>query len=297
MIPQSPPLVSIVLATYNGAPFLREQLESVFQQTYKSLEIVVVDDCSSDSTVSLLQEYAARNSNLRIYQNEVNLGHIKTFERGMSLCTSDFISLCDQDDVWDLNKVSLMMEAWDKDSPIIYCDSMFIDDEGNSLERKISGIKNLKTYSSTLPFIIGNCVSGHAAMFRKRLVLDAMPFPPTIIHDWWLAFVASTRGTIQYLDLPLVKYRQHTGNVIGAIKIKGRGKKKHKVDALTLIRTRVAAFYRICPDSHEAKPVVGNIVKSYSSFSLANDFLRMRIFFRYKDQLLATKKRSAIRRW
>ena len=297
MLLQPPPLVSIVIATYNGATFLRQQLDTVIAQTYSRIEIIVIDDRSSDSTLSILNEYAGRNSNLKIYQNEVNLGHIKTFERGISFCTGEYIFPCDQDDVWDNNKLLLMMKALEKDSPVIYCDSAFIDDQGNSLHRKISDIKNLKTYESVLPFIIGNCVSGHAAMFTRKIALQAMPFPPTIIHDWWLAFVASTQGKIQFLDLPLVQYRQHTGNVIGAIKIKGRKKKKPAIDALTLIRTRVAAFNEACPESHDAKPVLRNIMKSYSSFSLANNFLRMTTFFKYKEQLLATKKRTPIRRW
>ncbi|MDQ6903592.1 MAG: glycosyltransferase, partial [Bacteroidota bacterium] len=72
------PLVSIVMATYNGERFLKEQLDSVFEQTYPNLEIVIIDDCSSDHTFSILNKYAEEHLNMKLFENEKNLGHIKT---------------------------------------------------------------------------------------------------------------------------------------------------------------------------------------------------------------------------
>ncbi len=290
------PLVSIVIATYNGAKFLREQLDSLFAQTYAPLEIIAVDDCSSDSTLVILKEYELLHPNFKVYENEINCGPSKTFERGIKLCSGGFISLCDQDDVWAENKVSVLMNSWKENTVIIYCDSIFINSEGKSLGRRISDIKNLATYTNPLPFIIGNTVSGHAAIFTKKLATKAMPFPTFIIHDWWLAFVASTQGVIQFVDQPLVKYRQHTGNVIGAIKIKGRKKDEDKINKLTIIRNRISLFYVTCPDSVEAKKVLRSLTKSYTNFSLSTNFLRMITFLKFKDELLATKKRSPFRK-
>jgi glycosyltransferase involved in cell wall biosynthesis len=290
------PLVSIVIATYNGARYLREQMASVLAQTYPSMEIIAIDDCSSDDTVAILHEIVGSDSRIKIFRNEANLGHIKTFERGISLCSGEYISLCDQDDAWDTNKVRAMMDAWEDDADLIYCDSLFVDESGNSLGRKVSDIKNLTSYTSAIPFIIGNTVPGHAAMFTKELARQTMPFPSAIIHDWWLAFVAAANGKVQFFDKPLVKYRQHSGNVIGAIKVKGR-KKKSKEDKQALIRERVGLFYKICPASSDAKEVLQEVVRSYASFSLVNNWRRMMVFFKYQEQLLATKKRSPFRKW
>lgn len=293
----SGPSVSIVLATYNGEKYLREQLDSLFAQTYPLLEIIAVDDCSSDSTVAILREYAAAHPILHIFQNEVNLKHNRTFERGIQLAKGDCIAMCDQDDIWLPEKISSLMAQWLPDSLLIHCDSEFIDEDGESLNRKISSIKNLQTYSSPIPFIIGNTVAGHAAIFRKELIKSILPFPSIVIHDWWMAFIAATQGPVQYVDKPLILYRQHAGNVIGAIKVKGQKKKKDKSELQQRIRERMKLFSQSCPENHAAKKLLGQLASSYSSFSLSNNFLRMRLFFTHQEQLLATKNRTPFRKW
>src|SRR3712207_2934774 len=94
----SQPLVSIILATYNGASFLTEQLDSLFQQTYPFYEVVAVDDQSTDETFAILQDFALRHPTMRVYQNKKNLGFIKNFEHACSLAQGALIALCDQDD-------------------------------------------------------------------------------------------------------------------------------------------------------------------------------------------------------
>ncbi len=293
----SGPSVSIVLATYNGEKYLREQLDSLFAQTYPLLEIIAVDDCSSDSTVAILREYAAAHPILHIFQNEVNLKHNRTFERGIQLAKGDCIAMCDQDDIWLPEKISSLMAQWLPDSLLIHCDSEFIDADGKSMNRKISSIKNLQTYLSPVPFIIGNTVAGHAAIFRKELIKTILPFPSIVIHDWWMAFIAATQGPVQYVDKPLILYRQHAGNVIGAIKVKGQKKKKDKSELQQRIRERIKLFAQSCPENHAAKNLLNELARSYLSFSLSNNFLRMNLFFAHQEQLLATKNRSPFRKW
>lgn len=293
----SKPLVSVVIATYNGERFLRAQLDSLFNQTYSNLEVIAIDDCSSDSSVQILNAYASRHSNMKVFVNDKNLRHVKTFEKGISHTTGDYISLCDQDDVWDATKIEETMNAFSERVLLTYCDSLFVDENGRSLERKISDIKNLTDYTDALPFLIGNTVAGHACIFKRELIKKLFPFPSNIIHDWWLAYVASLHGSIRFVNKPLVKYRQHSNNVIGAIKVKGRKSAREK-DKNQLIRDRVQLFLEKCPDSNsEVKNVLATLHQSYSDFSLANNFRRMNLFFRHERQLLATKKRSAIRKW
>jgi glycosyltransferase involved in cell wall biosynthesis len=104
-------LISIALCTYNGEKYLIEQLDTLVNQTYPKLEIIVVDDCSSDKTITILNDYLSKFPFIKLYQNEQNLGYIKNFEKAISLCNGELIALADQDDVWDLNKLTIMAEA------------------------------------------------------------------------------------------------------------------------------------------------------------------------------------------
>src|SRR5882762_358248 len=128
-------LVSIILGTYNGQAYLREQLDSLFAQTYPTLEIIAIDDVSNDDTVRILQEYAARHSNMKVVVNESNLGFIKNFEKGARLSTGDLIAFCDQDDYWLPEKVGKMVASIGT-CPMIFCDSELCDQDLRPLGRK-----------------------------------------------------------------------------------------------------------------------------------------------------------------
>src|ERR1700721_1992019 len=123
------PLVSIALCTYNGAEYLAGQLDTLVNQTYKAIEIVVVDDCSTHSTFNILKNYAQKYPQIKISQNETNLGFTANFEKAVTLCNGQLIALCDQDDLWDLQKIELQVAAI-KDNIFIYHDSEFIHEDG-----------------------------------------------------------------------------------------------------------------------------------------------------------------------
>ena len=131
------PLVSIALCTYNGAEYLDLQLESLCSQTYQHLEIIVVDDCSTDSSVLIIEKYALKYAQFKIYQNKENIGYAKNFEKAALLCTGELIALCDQDDIWHPNKIELQVRAL-KDNLLIYHDSEFIDQDNIPLNKKLS---------------------------------------------------------------------------------------------------------------------------------------------------------------
>jgi len=201
-------LISIVVCTYNGEKFLVQQLESLVNQSYLNFEIIIVDDKSSDTTWNILDEYSKNFPFIFIYQNEQNLGYIKNFEKAISLSTGHFIALCDQDDIWSENKLQILIENIG-DNKLIYHDSEFINQQGDSLDKNMSDIMNMYQGDSFKPFLFSNSVSGHACLFTREFVTYSMPFPDEIFHDCWLAFTATNLGKIKFLDLPLVKYRQH----------------------------------------------------------------------------------------
>jgi glycosyltransferase involved in cell wall biosynthesis len=181
-------------------------------QSYRNIEIVVVDDCSKDDTVSILKEYAQRDPRFRIIENTQNLGYRRNFEYAMSLCRGEFIAPCDQDDVWlpeKLRSVHAVIGA----HPLAYCDSEFVDADGQSLSSSLSDIFRMQSTDDLVVFVANNCVPGHGMLFRRELMEGAFPVPDCFFHDWWLAAIATTRGGIVFCDQKLVKYRQHGATV------------------------------------------------------------------------------------
>ena len=290
------PLVSIVLATYNGEKFLIEQLDSLFKQTYSNIELVVVDDASSDNTLNILYEYSSRYSNMKLFSNEINLGFIKNFEKGCSLSKGEFISPCDQDDVWHIDKVKLMVEAIG-DYPLIYCDSYICNEQLEQSGKKISDIVTCKDWNNCLQYAVFARIYGHTLLFTRKLFNSIVPFTELVPHDWWIAYNATLEGGVKFLDKPLVYYRQHAANAFGIVGGKGKKhtltKAARKKEDIVKARKRVSLFYEQCPAQmqHEKK-VLQKLMDSYSTFSLQKDVKRMLLFFKYKDYFLAPKKYS-----
>jgi len=237
------PLISIALCTYNGQKFLREQLDSLVYQDYPNLEIVVTDDCSSDQTPVILKEYSNRFPFVRVYYNEKNLGYIKNFEKAIERCKGELIALSDQDDVWQRDKIS-KMKSFIGDNLLAYHDSAFINDEGESMNKKMSDILNMYSGNSFKPFLFFNCVSGHACLFKRSLVSSSLPFPKEIAHDHWLAFAALNLGTIGYLDLPLVNYRQHENSDTNILRLE-RNKIEARIEGRQKIEKTITELERM----------------------------------------------------
>jgi len=226
------PTVSIALCTYNGERFLKEQLESLVNQTYSNIEIVIVDDASQDHTISILNEYIEKYPFISIYKNQTNIGLQLNFQKALSLCKGEYICISDQDDIWDLNKIQLMINKIGKNI-LIYHDSELVDENGKSINIKMSEKLNFVRGSSKEAFYLMNCVSGHSVFFKKELLNYALPFPNKGIYDHWLALVATHFGTIDFIDKCLVKYRQHEHNCTD---IQGIKRKKDKNKKLRLKR-------------------------------------------------------------
>lgn len=278
---------------------MEEQLNSLINQTYPNFDIIAVDDCSTDGTLAILNRYAQQNPNFTVYLNDTNLGFIKNFEKGCSLATGELIALCDQDDVWDKDKLTLMADAMGEHA-MVYHDSLICDEHLNNSGQKLSASANLRSRYNCLENAVFCRIYGNTILFKQQLLKALIPFPVFIPHDWFISYVATLNGGIKYLDLPLVLYRQHASNAIGAINRKNvpKSKKTKKKDEIDKIRQRIGAFYALCPNElvHEKK-VLSNLKKSYSSFSLVNNTLRMKTFFKNYKILLYVKKRSLFRQY
>lgn len=202
------PLVSVALSTYNGARYLREQLDSVLAQQDVELELVAVDDGSRDDTCAVLEAYASRDPRVSWSANPHNLGPTRSFERAMSLCRGEFIAPCDQDDIWHPRKLRTLLDAIG-DADLAYCDSEYVDGDGRPHGKRVSDDLRMLQGRDPAPSLIANSVSGHAALVRRTLVDEARPIPPDVYHDWWLALLAAGRHGVVYVPQALVAFRRH----------------------------------------------------------------------------------------
>lgn len=208
--------VSIAMATYNGSKFLNQQLDSIINLTYKCTELIIVDDCSSDNTIEIINSYIDKYHWIKLYQNVINIGAVKSFEKAINLCSGDYIALSDQDDVWFPNKLQTLLDNIEENL-LIHSDAVLVDEHMNIVANSyFSTIKN-KKLSGFTDYLLMNNVTGCTMLFSRKLFELAMPIPEGFyIHDHYLAIVASFHGTIKLLDEPLVYYRQHDSNSIGA---------------------------------------------------------------------------------
>ncbi|GAB2985868.1 hypothetical protein GCM10027049_26280 [Mucilaginibacter puniceus] len=288
------PLVSIALCTYNGAAYLSQQLDTLVNQTYPNIEIVVVDDCSTDDTYTILNNYAAKYPQFKIHQNENNLGFVQNFERAVKLCTGQFIALCDQDDIWDHEKIALQVKAIN-DNIFIYHDSEFIKQDGSSMNKKMSDIVNMYSGGQPETFLFFNCVSGHAILMKRELLDHALPLKKDYFHDWWLAYVATNLGTIGYIPLCLVKYRQHPKNDTNILRLKDKQESKRLSSVIKIERMQQWLGY--CKDFslNKNQSLVDEFYEAYTQ--RVNSYVSTRLsalLFKHRKTVLYIRKKSKL---
>lgn len=211
-------LISIAIATYNGEQFIRQQMDSILAQTMSDYEIVICDDCSTDKTTSILENYASHHSRIKIFKNDQNLGFKKNFEKAISLCRGKYIALCDQDDIWNPNHLKILYNKISSND-CVCANAQLIDDKGipmgitmrDFIPAHILPTNNEFFYKHEL---YGNIVQGAACMIRRSLLEKALPIPESVkFHDWWFALMACEHGGCKYIDKTILQYRRHDANV------------------------------------------------------------------------------------
>lgn len=216
------PKVSVAMCTYNGAKFVAAQLESILNQTCRDLEIVIVDDASTDETPAILERFQRQDSRIRLLRNDVNQGFLKNFERALGACSGDIIALADQDDIWFDNKIEVLLGELD-DNLLVYSNVSLIDEQGAPLAGVFPSVRRLSGHCP-LALVMNNCVTGHACLVRRELLDQALPFPDGVrVHDQWLAIVAASSGRLLASDHFLSLYRKHSNNAV--LKRAGRRRK------------------------------------------------------------------------
>lgn len=217
----------ILLSTYNGKKHLKEQLNSLVNQKGIDITIMARDDGSKDGTQNELKKY----QNITILENQSNLGIKKSFasllKYALENTEENYFLFCDQDDVWKEDKVKKTFDKMQElekmypNSPILIHTDLHVTDENlNILDNSFWDYEYINPKRNSLGnLLIHNTVTGCTTMINRRLAQLAQPIPDEcIMHDWWLALVASAFGKIGYIEEPTIFYRQHGGNDTGAKK-------------------------------------------------------------------------------
>lgn len=285
------PLISIVMATYNGEKYLREQVDSLLAQNYPSLEFVFVDDASSDASFAILQEYALHDPRIHLVANPVNQGLLATFETGIRAAKGALIALSDQDDVWMPEKISLLAGAIGSHS-LIYADSALTDAAG-AVTGKFSDRNHLCDYPTALHYVFGTKAMGHAMLFKREIIDIALPFPDYVGHDYVLGFAAAARKGVAYFPATLVNYRQHSNNTMGADLSKGKKNYTTREERNARIVKRLHLLAERCPAGEE-REILRELALDFASSSFKARIRRFLTIATHHRAMLAYKGKSAI---
>lgn len=287
------PLVSIIVATYNGEKYLKEQIDSLLNQTYKNIELIVIDDCSKDTTVAMIQTYQAHYSNISLLINEHNLGVNKTFEKGIVSANGEYVAFCDQDDIWMLDKIATLVNAFDKEDAV-YCNSLLVDENGNSLNIEFKSIMKMQSYYSGAPFLLSNCVPGHTMIVKTEFAKSVVPIPANTLFDLWISFAAAATNGIKFVDKVLVHYRQHNNNVIGTRQSTNKKKKRTDKEEFEFKKAELKRLATIPIKNEETKQIHALMLKH---FHKGWSFERSAFFFKNSKIILSSKNKSNYRKF
>jgi len=296
--------LDILLATYNGARFLPDQLASLEAQSFTDWRLILRDDGSNDDSVTVVRDWASRTGrSLQVIEDgRQGLGPRDNFAALIANSTAPYFALCDQDDVWLPNKLAIMLAAVQAgeqrsgpDTPVLaICDLKVVDSQLQELHPSYRGCVPLvmprPDYCVT-DIMTYNVVTGCASMCNAALRTASLPIPAeAIMHDWWLGMVAAGFGELVDVPDALVLYRQHESNVVGAAPKKWRDifrrfltntvYFKGSFEAfIEVTRLQSLAFHRRFGDSPDNHLI--NAVGAYANSSNLSFWTRKRLVIDY----------------
>jgi glycosyltransferase involved in cell wall biosynthesis len=217
---------SVCMCTYNGEKYLASQLESIVAQKRLPDELIVCDDGSKDSTLTVLDGFAARAPfPFRIYRNSKNTGVTRNFEQAVGLAQGHIIVTADQDDIWYSNKLAQLEKEFENTSSVglAFSDAELVDGEGQQLGRRLwrsvkfpaSRVRAVEQGNAFATLLRRSAVTGAAMAFRAEHRDLILPIPPEWFHDEWIALLVSAVARLKPVAEPLMAYRLHGGNQAG----------------------------------------------------------------------------------
>lgn len=287
--------VEILLATYNGECYLREQLDSLLNQDYDNWIVRACDDASTDGTYRILEEYQEQYPEKFILtKNEQGFGTAKkNFMYLIQNSTCDYVMCCDQDDVWLPNKIRVTLDAMKNsehgDLPIlIHTDLKVVDSELNVISESFFEHSNFRKEFKLNEILIQNFVTGCTIMMNRpmvELMSRVEDCNRILMHDWVASVLATAVGKVVFVDMPTMLYRQHAINSVGAkkygfalfvSKIKESKMKKSIMDTM-LQAGEIAKLYEDILDKEKYQ-----FIHQYATLLKKNKLQRIVFYIKYK---------------
>ncbi|MFT6404814.1 MAG: glycosyltransferase involved in cell wall biosynthesis [Marinomonas primoryensis] len=221
-------MIQILLATYNGAKYLEAQLDSLLAQTCRHWMLIAHDDGSNDQTLDILRAYHYHHpDSIIILEDGLIFGNpCDNFTHLLAASTGEYVMFCDQDDVWlpdKIEKTFNKMQALERLHPslpiVVHTDLIVVDESLCLIAPSMFEYQGLnKSINSLLEILAKGSVTGCTMMVNRQAIVLSQPIlPSAVMHDWWIAaMVIKHQGVVEFIDEPLIQYRQHSSNSVGA---------------------------------------------------------------------------------
>lgn len=294
------PRVDILLATYNGAAYLAEQLASLLEQDYPNFRILIRDDGSSDDTLKIIADWEQKHpETIKVIRDQHrNLGATGNFNALMLASDAEYIAFSDQDDYWLPNKLSTQLKALqdleggDATVPaFVFCDLKYCNAQLKVIHPSLIKEDKLNpAKTQTHRLLMQNVPYGCAMMLNRSLLLSATPIPPeALLHDHWLAISASLVGKIAFVPEALILHRVHTSNA-------SRAASAHKKEASAELGSKVSNknFHNyLYKQTAQARAILHHFESKISAEqrSLLNDFILLETTSGWKRKQILLKNR------
>ena len=242
--------VDVLIATCNGEKYVKEQIESILNQTYKNIKVIVSDDRSDDSTPNILKELAEKDSRITLNLQQERLGVVGNFEFLLKQVQSNYYMLSDQDDFWLPEKIEKSVQKLEEDgSDFVFGDLEVVDQDLNTIYPSFGDFmllnRKIKKYIGTNKLnYLYNCVTGCTVLGKKEFIEKILPIPTIskyLIHDHWMGLMMSIYGKNSYIEEKYIKYRQHGNNQVGTNKLSHKFTKMDDVREL-FINVKLGVF-------------------------------------------------------
>ena len=206
---------------YNQVNYIRDSIDSVLDQTYKNIDLILIDNDSTDGTKEIIKEYEKKDTRIRALYHEKNKGLGFSFTEGMSIANGDFVAFISSDDLWDPKKLEMQVNILDsnKDFDVIHSNAHIIDENGKNSGKTIKELfrLNVKELSGEVFHIMTkkNICCTSTILFRKECLTTYSEFDSALrfAHDWWLYIMLAKKHKFYYVPNTLASYRIHSSNI------------------------------------------------------------------------------------
>lgn len=292
-------MVDILMAVYNGEQFVSQQIDSILKQTYQDWRLIILDDCSTDQTMEILDTYQRLYPDKITYSSNLVNSHSPkdNFFNLIQDSQASYVMTCDHDDVWLPEKIEQTLACMQKaekrfgtDMPIlVHTDLVVVDENLKMLSPSMIKSQNLSPNRVRLrELLVQNQITGCTMMLNRMLANLAKDMPPeAVMHDWWYGLIAATFGKIIFLPTATILYRQHMGNQVGAKAVTSREYITNRLTHSDEIKTAIHQTYRQAAAflerfGQELSEPQREMVQAFAQMNDSKKLRRLQTLFHYR---------------